>query len=105
MMGNPWLIRQASALIERGEIVPDLGWAEHLDLVRRLVDYVVEHHGEARGVKLARKYVSWAVRGCQDASRMRDSVQFLNTSEDLESFWEALRELGIAADTPVAIAS
>jgi hypothetical protein len=36
---------------------------------------------------------------------MRDSVQFLNTSEDLESFWEALRELGIAADTPVAIAS
>jgi tRNA-dihydrouridine synthase B len=105
MMGNPWLIRQASALLERGEMVPDLGWAEHLELVRRLVDYVVEHHGEARGVKLARKYVSWAVRGCQGASRMRDSVQLLNTREDLERFWETLRELGIAADEPVAIAS
>jgi hypothetical protein len=32
-------------------------------------------------------------------------VQFLNTREDLERFWETLRELGIAADEPVAIAS
>jgi len=105
MMGNPWLIRQASGLIERGELVPDLGWEEHVELVRRLVEYVVDHHGEAQGVKLARKYVSWAVRGVQGAARMRDKVQFLNTSEDLERFWEMLRELGIAADEPVAIAS
>jgi tRNA-dihydrouridine synthase B len=105
MMGNPWLIRQASALIERGEIVPDLGWEEHVELVRRLVEYVVDHHGETRGVTLARKYVSWAVRGCQGAARMRDTVQFLNTRADLERFWETLRELGIAADEPVAIAS
>jgi tRNA-dihydrouridine synthase B len=105
MMGNPWLIRQVSALIEGGEIVPDLGWAEHVELVRRLVGYVVEHHGETRGVKLARKYVSWAVRGCEGAARMRDAVQFLNTRDDLERFWQQLRELGIAADQPVAIAS
>ena len=105
MMGNPWLIRQASALIERGERVPDLGWHEHVELVRRLVDYVVDHHGEPRGVKLARKYVSWAVRGCAGAARMRDAVQFLNTGPDLERFWETLAGLGIAADEPVAIAS
>src|ERR1035437_8933062 len=105
MMGNPWLIRQASPRIEGGEMVPDLGWEEHVELVRRLVEYVVDHHGETGGVKLARKYVSWAVRGCQGAARMRDSVQFLNTREDLERFWETLRELGIAADEPVAIAS
>jgi nifR3 family TIM-barrel protein len=105
MMGNPWLIRQVSALIEGGELVPDLGWAEHVELVRRLVGYVVEHHGETRGVKLARKYVSWAVRGCEGAARLRDAVQFLNTRDDLERFWQQLRELGIAADQPVAIAS
>jgi tRNA-dihydrouridine synthase len=92
-------------LIERGELVPDLGWNEHVKLVQRLVEYVVEHYGESLGVKLARKYVSWAVRGCEGAARMRDSVQFLNTCEDLERFWVRLRELGIEADTPVAIAS
>jgi tRNA-dihydrouridine synthase B len=105
MMGNPWLIRQVSALIERDELVPDLGWAEHTELVRRLVDYVVDHHGEARGVKLARKYVSWAVRGCAGAARMRDQVQFLNSRADLGRFWDTLRGLEIAADEPVTIAS
>jgi nifR3 family TIM-barrel protein len=105
MMGNPWLIRQASVLLETGEVVPDLGWDEHVALVRRLVDYVVEHHGEARGVKLARKYVSWAVRGCPGAARMRDAVQFLDTIDDLERFWWRLADLGIAADQAVAIAS
>ncbi|HXA42893.1 MAG TPA: tRNA dihydrouridine synthase DusB [Candidatus Solibacter sp.] len=105
MMGNPWLIRQASALIERGEAVPDLGWAAHVDLVRRLVAYVVDHYGETRGVKLARKYVSWAVRGCPGAARMRDAVQYLDTADDLVEFWGQLEDLGIEAEEPVAIAS
>lgn len=105
MMGNPWLIRQTAALLEGGQVVPDLGWDDHVALVRRLVQHVVEHHGEAKGVKLARKYVSWAVRGCPGAARMRDAVQFLNTEADLEQFWARLSELGIDADQPVAIAS
>ena len=105
MMGNPWLIRQTVALLERGETLPDLAWAEHVDLIRRLVDHVVDHHGERRGVLLARKYVSWAVRGCPGAARLRDSVQFLDTRADLDAFWERLDRIGIDADAPVAIAS
>ena len=98
MMGNPWLIRQCVALLQHGEVVPDLGWTEHLALVRQLVGYVVDHHGERLGVKLARKYVSWAVRGVPGAARMRDAVQFLDTAEDLEFFWCELQELSPASD-------
>jgi nifR3 family TIM-barrel protein len=105
MMGNPWLIRQCVALLRDGEQVADLGWADHVDLIRRLVGHVVEHHGEKRGVLLARKYVSWAVRGCPGAARLRDSVQFLNTGADLDAFWDRLDAIGIDADAPVAIAS
>jgi nifR3 family TIM-barrel protein len=94
MMGNPWLIRQSGALLENGEVVPDLGWHEHVALVRRLVGYVVDHHGERKGVQLARKYVSWAVRGIDGAARMRDSVRFLDTRADLERFWSELYALG-----------
>src|SRR4029077_1435779 len=46
MMGNPWLIRQCVALLERGEVVPDQAWADHVALVRRLAGYVVDHYGE-----------------------------------------------------------
>ena len=98
-------LRGVSLEIEAGEMVDDLGWDHHVALVRRLVDYVVQHHGEARGVKLARKYVSWAVRGCPGAARMRDAVQFLDTVEDLEGFWWRLSELGIPTNEAVAIAS
>ncbi|HEV1996620.1 MAG TPA: tRNA dihydrouridine synthase DusB [Candidatus Dormibacteraeota bacterium] len=98
MMGNPWLIRQCVALLERGEVVPDLGWAQHVALVRRLAGYVVDHYGERLGVKLARKYVSWAVRGVPGAARMRDAVQFLNTRQDLDAFWGELEALSPASD-------
>jgi nifR3 family TIM-barrel protein len=93
MMGNPWLIRQCAALLERGEHRPDLEWDEHVALVRRLAGYVVDHHGEQRGVRLARKYVSWAVRGVPGAARMRDAVQFIDTREDLDRFWDQLEAL------------
>jgi tRNA-dihydrouridine synthase B len=105
MMGNPWLIRQASGLLETGEVVPDLGWDAHVALVRRLVGYVIDYHGERRGVLLARKYVSWAVRGCAGAAKMRDSVQFLHTRDDVEAFWVRLQSLRIDAQEKVAIAS
>jgi tRNA-dihydrouridine synthase B len=97
MMGNPWLIRQCAALLGLGEVVPDLDWDEHVALVRRLVDHVVDHYGERRGVLLGRKYVSWAVRGVAGAARMRDSVQFLNTQADLDDFWRRLGDLEIRA--------
>jgi tRNA-dihydrouridine synthase B len=105
MMGNPWLIRQVAALLETGQVVPDLGWDEHVTLIRRLVEFVIDHHGERRGVLLARKYVSWAVRGCPGAARMRDSVQFLETREDVEAFWLRLESLTIDGQERAAIAS
>ena len=97
MMGNPWLIRQCAALLGSGEEVPDLTWEEHVGLVRRLVGFVVDHYGEPKGVLLARKYASWAVRGMPGAARMRDSVQFLDTRGDLEDFWANLADLEIQA--------
>jgi tRNA-dihydrouridine synthase B len=97
MMGNPWLIRQCVSLLGAEGDVPDLGWDAHVALVRRLVDNVVDHYGEAKGVKLARKYVSWAVRGCPGAARMRDDVQFLDTRADLAAFWARLDGLQIQA--------
>jgi tRNA-dihydrouridine synthase len=111
MMGNPWLIHQCTALLTRGEEVPDQGWEDHIALCRRLVDHVVEHHGERTGVRLARKFVSWAVRGCPGAARMRDGVQFLDTREDLERYWSELLALGpadtldqrVAEPLPVAV--
>ena len=105
MMGNPWLIRQCVGLVGDGKQIPDLTWDGHIALVRRLVDSVVDHYGERFGVKLARKYVSWAVRGVEGASRMRDAVQFLNTRADLEEFWERLAGLGLRGGAPMAIAS
>jgi len=104
MMGNPWLIHQCAFLLGRGEEVPDLTWVEHIELCRRLVGYVVVHYGDRDGVKLARKFVSWAVRGCEGAARLRDGVRFLDTSADVEAFWETLLAVGEAAPGGISAA-
>ncbi|HEV3231895.1 MAG TPA: tRNA dihydrouridine synthase DusB [Candidatus Dormibacteraeota bacterium] len=104
MMGNPWLIHQCSALLTTGEHVPDQGWEDHIALCRRLVDHVVEHYGERLGVRLARKFVSWAVRGCPGAARLRDGVQHLDTRADLDRYWAELLALDPAGAEPLAAA-
>jgi len=91
-LGNLWLIRQASHHVATGELLPDLSFAERIALTRRHLDLLIDHYGERRALVVGRKYVSWTIRGCSGAARLRAAVQSLTTREDLDALLgQALR--------------
>jgi tRNA-dihydrouridine synthase B len=85
LLGNLWLVRQLAARLTTGERVADLTFAQRLALTRRHLEMLCAYHGERRALRIGRKYVSWAIKGCNGAARLRARVQELDSRERLDS--------------------
>jgi tRNA-dihydrouridine synthase B len=82
ILGNLWLIRQATLLLNQGETVPDLEWPARVALVRRHCDLVLEWYGAERGCRLLRKFIAWGLRGFKGAPRLRQMVNAIDRPEE-----------------------
>ena len=65
-------------------MLPDLDFAGRIALARRHLDMLCRYHGEARALRIGRKYVAWTIRGCAGAARLRAEVQTMDTRERLD---------------------
>jgi tRNA-dihydrouridine synthase B len=89
MLGNFWLVRQAVHRLVTGDLLPEQGFAERVALTRRHLRLLIDHYGEWRALKIGRKYVSWTVRGCAGASRLRAQVSVLGSPDEVDAILEA----------------
>ncbi|MFN2569691.1 MAG: tRNA dihydrouridine synthase DusB [Candidatus Dormibacteria bacterium] len=87
-LGNLWLIRQAAHHVATGAHLPDLDFPARMALTRRHLELLCAYHGEARALRIGRKYVSWSIRGCNGAPRLRAMVQQLNSRADLDRIFD-----------------
>ncbi|MGH7721920.1 MAG: tRNA dihydrouridine synthase DusB [Candidatus Dormibacteria bacterium] len=95
MLGNFWLIRQASHLLATGEVLDDLDFAARMALCRRHLDMLIAHHGAQRALRIGRKYVAWTIKGCNGAARLRAMVQELDSLDMLESIFALALAAGL----------
>lgn len=98
MLGDWNLLAQTVHQLKFGNPGPEPTFEERLWLARRHWNAVVRHHGERRGVRLSRKFVVWAVKGCSGAARLRARVGDLYTLADLEELFEEVRSAGEAPE-------
>jgi tRNA-dihydrouridine synthase B len=84
MLGNFWFVRQAVHRLATGETLPSLDFPGRIALARRHLDMLCRYHGEARALRIGRKYVAWTVRGCAGAARLRAEVQTMDSRERLD---------------------
>lgn len=89
MLGNFWFVRQAVHEVERGESLADLDFSARIALTRRHLEMLCEYHGEPKAMRIGRKYVAWAIKGCNGAARLRALVQALDSRERLHALMDA----------------
>lgn len=94
MLGNFWLMRQMASRLAGEREVADQPFGERMALTRRHVLALVDHYGERRALKLGRKYVAWAIKGCNGAARLRAAVQDLDSRDRLEELLAAALAAG-----------
>ncbi|HEY7926482.1 MAG: tRNA dihydrouridine synthase DusB [Candidatus Dormibacteria bacterium] len=95
MLGNLWLIRQATHLLATGERLADLDFASRMALCRRHLDLLVAYHGAERALRIGRKYVAWSIKGCNGAARLRAMVQDLRSLDDLDTIFAMALSAGL----------
>jgi tRNA-dihydrouridine synthase B len=98
MLGNLWLIRQATHLLASGELLDDLDFPSRLALCRRHLDLLIAYHGADRALRIGRKYVAWTIKGCNGAARLRAMVQDLVSLDDLDTIFALALDAGLGPE-------
>lgn len=94
MLGDWNFLEQTVSQLRWGEPGPTPDFENRLRLAKRHWDAMVVHHGEQRGVRLSRKFVVWAIKGCDGAARLRARVADLFTQADLDQLYTEILRAG-----------
>jgi nifR3 family TIM-barrel protein len=95
-LGNPWIFREALALLEGVEPVPPTP-GEKLATARRHLELFIQMSGEHTALREMRKHLSWYAKGLPGAAHFRNMI---NRIEGKEPLVAAMREFfaGAASD-------
>ncbi len=89
--GNPWIFREAEALIERDETLPPPTAFERIDMAREHAHALLEFGGEHTAPRM-RKHVGWYIHGMPGATRMRERVNQVGSYAELDDLLLSYRE-------------
>ena len=78
--GSPWIFRDVNAFLESGEIPPPLLRAQIRDIILEHITALYAFHGEAAGVRIARKHLGWYCQQHTDTENFRPELMAAESS-------------------------
>ena len=88
--GHPWIFREIRHYLDSGELLPDLGVRERVELARRHLALSLELKGEPRGIYEMRRHLSCYFKGLPDFKETRIRMV---TSLDVQEIYGILDEI------------
>jgi nifR3 family TIM-barrel protein len=82
--GNPWIFREARALLDRGESIAPPTPLERIEMARAHAAALIAFIGE-RAVVRMRKHVAWYMTGMPGAARLRERVNRARSHAELDA--------------------
>ena len=72
--GNPWIFREIRHYLDTGELLAPPAPLEVLGVMQRHLTQLHRCYGEPCGVRVARKHISWYLKGRNDAAETRSKL-------------------------------
>ena len=92
--GNPWIFREIDHFLGTGEYLPPVSAAEVGATLLEHLDALHSFYGEANGVRVARKHLSWYCQGRAGAERFWQAVNRIESANEqvrlTREFFESL---------------
>lgn len=82
-MGNPWIFKNIKHYLETGEKLKQPTQKEKLEIMRKHIDLAVKDKGENIAIKEMRKHLACYVKNIQDASKIREKINKIETRDEL----------------------
>ncbi len=100
--GRPWFLAQVAAYLRTGVMPPAPPLLTQCTILLEHYRAMRAHYGEGAGLRIARKHISWYVRGLHGAAEFRETVNRLDDAGAVEALIEAIYhravEQGYASD-------
>jgi tRNA-dihydrouridine synthase B len=78
--GSPWIFRDVNAFLENGALGPQLLRSEVRDIILEHITALYAFHGEAAGVRIARKHIGWYCQQHSDTESFRPALMAAESS-------------------------
>lgn len=72
--GKPWFLRQVAVFLNSGQRLPDPDLAEQYRTLMAHFETMLDHYGDAIGVRMARKHIGWYSKGFPGSAEFRGAV-------------------------------
>lgn len=82
-LGNPWIFKRVAHYLNTGEILPEPGYQDRIDIALLHLSMAYEFKGQ-RGVFEMRKHIAWYLKGLKNASAIRDMVNRIEGKDEIE---------------------
>ena len=82
--GNPWIFKQIREYFNSGEIIPEPNIDERMKVMLYHVKMITDALGEEHGMREARKFAAWYLKGITGAAQLRNKCYSLTTYSQLE---------------------
>ncbi|QLK88232.1 DNA-binding transcriptional regulator Fis [Arsenophonus endosymbiont of Aphis craccivora] len=92
--GRPWIFREIQHYLETGKLLPPMPIAEVQCLMQAHVKELHDFYGLSKGIRIARKHVSWYLREHAPDDQFRRTFNTIeDASEQLEVFGGIFRKI------------
>ena len=81
--GNPWLFAQIRAYMDEGKLIEKPSNAEVKATILRHAKLQLQYKGDYIGIRELRKHLSWYTVGYPNSSKLRQSINNMETFEEL----------------------
>ncbi|MDD3205649.1 MAG: tRNA dihydrouridine synthase DusB [Lachnospiraceae bacterium] len=81
--GNPWLFAQIRAYMDEGKLIEKPSNAEVKATILRHAKLQLQYKGDYIGIREMRKHLSWYTVGYPNSSKLRQSINNMETFEEL----------------------
>ena len=78
--GSPWIFRDVNAFLESGKFPPPLLRTQVRDIILAHIQSLYAFHGEASGVRIARKHLAWYCQQHTDTEGFRPALMAAESS-------------------------
>ena len=80
--GKPWIFKEILEYLESGKIIKEPDNHEKLNIIEKHINLAVEEKGEI-AVKELRKHIAWYTKNLKNSSEFRNSINKIETKEEL----------------------
>ncbi|NLZ39036.1 MAG: tRNA dihydrouridine synthase DusB [Firmicutes bacterium] len=84
VLGNPWLIRRTVHYLATGELLPEPGLNEKINMALRHLELAAQAKGEFIAVREMRKHIAWYLKGVKGAAAIRNKVMKAITKKEVK---------------------